>query len=278
MGFRNLWILIVLIGAPLCARAQWLHHPTPGTPRTPDGKPNLAAPAPRASNGKPDLSGIWLAESSPIPDLIRLLPGGVNGLGETTPSKYFLNVLADFKPEEAPLQPAAAEAYRQRLQSYGRDFQTTRCLPAGVPAGDLVPIPFKLIQMPGEIILLYEADNTFRQIFTDGRKHPDDPQPSWLGYSVGKWENDSMVVDTIGFNDQAWLDAFGHTHSDALHVTERFHRRDFGHLEAEVGIEDPKTFTKSFSIRFNLRLIPDTELLETFCAEGEKDIAHMVAK
>ena len=271
------WIFAFLIGAPLCAPAQWLHHPTAGTPRTADGKPNLTAPAPRTSNGKPDVSGIWLAESSPIPELMSLLAGGVNGLGENTPSKYFLNILADFKPEESPLQPAAAEAYRQRLPTYGRDFQTTRCLPAGVPTGELVPEPFKLIQTPGEVIMLYEEDTTFRQIFTDGRKHPDDLQPAWLGYSVGKWENDTLVVDTIGFNDQTWLDAFGHTHSDALHVTERFHRRDFGHLDVAVHLDDPKTFTKPVTIRFTEKLIPDTELLEQFCAEAEKDAAHMQA-
>jgi hypothetical protein len=278
MGFDRIWILLILVGVPLCARAQWLHHPSAGTPRTPDGKPNLSAPAPRASKGKPDLSGIWMAESSPIPELIKMLPGGVNGLGETTPSKYFLNVLADFNADQSPLQPAAAEAYQKRLSTYGRDFQTTRCLPAGVPAGDLVPIPFKLLQTPNEIVMLNESDNSFRQIFTDGRKHPDDPQPAWLGYSVGTWENDWLVVDTIGFNDLAWLDAFGHTHSEALHVTERFHRRDFGHLEVEIRLEDPKTFSKPVTFRFNEILVPDTELLETFCSESEKDIAHMSPK
>ena len=278
MQNQRFWIFLILTGAPLCARAQWLHHPMPGTPRTFDGKPNLSAPAPRTSNGQPDLSGIWLAESSPISELIGLLPGGVNGLGETTPSKYFINILADFKPEEAPLQPVAAESYRKNFQTAGRDFQTTRCLPAGVPTGELVPVPFKLIQTPQEIIVLYEVDTSFRQIFTDARKQPDDPQPAWLGYSVGKWENEWLVVDTIGFNDQTWLDAFGHTHSDALRVTERFHRRDFGHMDVEVRLDDPKTFTKPITIRFNERLIPDTELLETFCSEGEKDVAHMIPK
>jgi hypothetical protein len=278
MRFHNLCISIALIGAPLCARAQWLNHPTPGTPRTADGKPNLTAPAPRASNGKPDLTGIWQVESTPIEELMRMFPGGVSALGEGLPSKYLLNILADFKPEDSPLKPAAAESYRQRLQSAGKDFPTSRCLPAGIPAANLLAIPFKLIQTPSEIVLLYEFDTTFRQIFTDGRKLPDDPQPAWLGYSVGKWENDWLVIDTIGFNDQAWLDALGHTHSDALHLTERFHRRDFGHIEEEVRIEDPKTFTKPFTVRFNLRLIPDTELLETFCAESEKDRVHLTAK
>ncbi len=277
MHNRRNWILLILAGVPLCARAQWLHNPAPGTPRTHDGKPNLAAPAPRASNGKPDLSGVWMAESSPIPELIRLLPGGVNGLGESIPSKYFLDILADFKQGEAPLVPAAAAAFRQRSATPG-NATITRCLPAGVPEGDLVPTPFKLIQTPGVIAMLYEMDNSFRQIFIDGRKQLDDPQPSWLGYSVGKWEGDWLVVDTIGLNDQSWLDAAGHTHSEALRVTERFHRRDFGHMEVEVHLDDPKTFTKPVTIHFNEELIPDTDLIEAFCAEGEQDFAHMTVK
>jgi hypothetical protein len=275
---RKTWILFVLAGVPLCARAQWLHHPLAGTPRAADGKPNLAAPAPQASNGKPDLSGIWMAQSSPIPELIELLPGGINGLGESTPSKYFLNILADFKKGQEPLLPAATASLQQRSATIGRDAPLTHCLPAGVPQSDLMPTPFKLIQTPGVIVMLYELDNSFRQIFTDGRKQLDDPQPSWLGYSVGKWEGDWLVVDTIGFNNQSWLDASGHTHSEALRVTERFHRRDFGHLEVELHLDDPQTFSKPVSIRFTEQLIPDTDLIESFCAEGEKDVAHMPAK
>ena len=267
---------LFLITVPLCAQAQWVHIESPGIPRTRDGKPNLSAPAPRSA-GKPDLSGIWIAQSSPIPDLIRLLPGGINGLGETIPSKYFLDILADFKSGEEPLLPAAAAVFRQHSVAQG-SAPITRCLPAGVPQGDVVPVPFKLIQTSGVIVMLSELDNSFRQIFTDGRKQPDDPEPSWLGYSVGKWENDSLVVDTIGFNDQGWLDAAGHTHSEALRVTERFHRRDFGHMDVEVRLDDPKTFTKPVTIRFIEELVPDTELIESFCAEGEKDVAHMTAK
>jgi hypothetical protein len=277
MRVRNLWILLSLIGGPMCVRAQWLHQPAPGTPRTPDGKPNLTAPAPRASDGKPDLSGIWMAESSPIADLIRLLPGGVNGLGEFIPSKYFLNILADFKPGEEPLLPAAAAVFRQHSLAPGGS-PITRCLPAGVPEGDLGPIPFKLIQTPGVTVMLYEFDNSFRQIFTDGRKQLDGPQPTWLGYSVGKWDGDWLVVDTIGFNDQGWLDAAGHSHSEELRVTERFHRRDFSHLDVEVRLDDPKTFTKPVTVRFNENLMPDTDLIESICAEDEKDVAHMKAK
>jgi len=264
----------MMFGASLCAYGQWVNHPTPGGPRTRDGKLNLAAPAPRV-NGRPDLSGVWQAEPAPFEFLKTVLVDGLNGLGEDPPSKYFLNILADFKPEDAPLQPAAAAAFAKRAQAMGGGLPVTRCLPAGVPLGDLVPIPIKLVQTPGLLLMLYEHDTSFRQIFTDGRKHPVDPQPSWLGYSVGKWDGDTLVVDTLGFNDQSWLDAFGHGHSDAMRVTERFRRRDFGHLDVQITIEDPKTFTKPFTIKFTELLVPDTELLESFCAENEKDVVHI---
>lgn len=280
MRNRSIRIAITVAGAALCAHAQWLNQPTPGTPRTRDGKPDLSARTPRASNGKPDLSGIWQAESATGADLARLAPGDGGGLsvpGEAIPSKYFINVLADFKPEESPLRPAALALFQQRAATFSKDFPTARCLPAGVPAGELLPIPYKIVQTPGLMVMMYEADTTFRQIFTDGRKQPDNPQPAWLGYSVGKWEGEWMVVDTIGFNDQSWLDASGHPHSDALHVIERFHRRDFGHMEVQVTIDDPKTFTKPFTFQFNQGLLADTDLMETYCSENEKDAAHLAA-
>jgi hypothetical protein len=139
---------------------------------------------------------------------------------------------------------------------------------------DMLPVPFKLVQTPGLILMLAEADTVFRQIFTDGRKHPEDPQPSWLGYSVGKWQDDSLVVETIGLNDRGWLDAVGHTHTDALRVTERFHRRDFGHLDVQLTLDDPKTFTQPVTVKFTELLLPDTDLIESFCTENEKDLTH----
>ena len=149
-----------------------MHHAVPGTPRTKDGKPNLSAPARRASNGKPDLAGIWLPEASPIPDLMRLLPGGQNGLGENIPTKYFLNILADFKPGEEPLRTRPSAPLT--LTAFKKDDPGINCLPPSVPMVDTVPIPFKLVQTPRLLLMLSEADTTFRQIFTDGRKHPED--------------------------------------------------------------------------------------------------------
>jgi hypothetical protein len=259
-------------------RAQWLNYPAPGTPRTRDGKPNLAAPAPRTSYGKPDLSGIWQAEGAPIEELAKLLPGGVNGLGEEAPSKHFLNILSDFQPEQAPIRPEAAALFRKHLQAFGKDSPGTHCLPAGVPLAALLPAPYKFLQMPGMIVMLYEAETSFRQIYTDGRNHTADPQPSWMGYSVGKWEGDRLVVDAVGFNDRSWLDATGHQHSDAMRITERYHRRDFGHMEVQITVDDPKTFTRPFTIKFNQALLPDTDLIESFCSEDEKDVGHLVAR
>jgi hypothetical protein len=277
MRNRNICILFALLAAPAFVRAQWLNHPTPGIPRTPDGKPNLSARTPRAADGRPDLSGLWQTEAAPPKDMARLLPGG-NGTGEDPPSQYFLNIFSDFKPEEEPLQPAAAALFRQRVQNFAKESPLSHCLPTGVPIAETAPAPYKIIQTPGLTAMLYERDTTYRQVYTDGRKLPDDPQPIWLGYSVGKWDGDSLVVDTVGFNDRSWLDARGHTHSDALHLTERFHRLDFGHMEVQMTIDDPKTYTRPFTMTLKQRLLPDSDLLESFCAENERDLTHFVGK
>ena len=241
-----------------------------GAPRTPDGKVNMTGPIPRV-NGKPDLSGIWQVEAE------TRGPGGLYGLGESPNSKYFRDILADFKPAEAPLTPAGAETLRRNSQPAAFN-PTLNCLPDGVPHADLLPEPFKIIQTPGEILILYEVETIFRQIFTDGRKHPVDPSPTWLGYSVGKWEGDTLVVDTVGFNDLSWLDARGHGHSEDMRVEERFQRRDFGHLEVTVTITDPKTFTRPVTINFVEELLPDTDVFEHICLENEKDARHQPAK
>jgi len=221
-------------------------------------------------NGKPDLSGIWQVEAEPRGP-------GLYGLGESPNSKYFRNILADYRPGEEPLTPAGAETLRRHSQP-GAFNPTLNCLPDGVPHADLLPEPFKIIQTPGEIVMLYEVETTFRQIFVDGRNQLTDPSPSWMGYSVGKWEGDTLVVDTLGFNDLGWLDARGHGHSEDMRVQERFHRRDFGHLEVTVTITDPKTFTRPITINFLEELLPDTDLLEHYCLENEKDAGHQSLK
>jgi hypothetical protein len=278
MPNRNVWILIALAAAPALAQAQWLNHPTPGIPRTSDGKPNLSARTPRAADGRPNLSGLWQTEAAPVDMLERLIPGATNGAGEEPLSQYFINILSDFKPEAAPMQPAAAALFLQRAKTFSNESPLSHCLPEGMPLVEMAPAPYKIIQTPGLTAMLYERDTTFRQVYTDGRKLPDDPQPTWLGYSVGRWDGDSLVVETTGFNDRGWLDARGHTHSEALHLTERFHRLDFGHMEVQLTIDDPKTYTRPFTIQLKQRLRADSDLLESFCTENEKDSRHVDGK
>jgi hypothetical protein len=248
----------------VCAHGQWINQPIANAPRTADGKINMTAPAPRV-NGKADISGIWQAEAAPR------APGGLYGLGESTNSKYFRNILSDFKPGEEPMTAAAKEQLRQHSTMIG---PSVRCLPDGVPHADLLPEPFKIIQTPAEIVMLYEVETTFRQVFTDGRKQLTDPSPSWNGYSVGHWDGDTLIVDTVGFNDQSWLDAGGHGHSEQMRVEERFHRRDYGHLDMQVTITDPVSYTKPITINFTEALLPDTDLFEHYCVEGEQDAGH----
>src|SRR5262245_29912251 len=173
---RGILTLIAAMSVTSAASGQWLNHPDSRTPRTRDGKPNLAAPAPRAS-GRPDLSGVWQAEASPIPELMKIIAEGENGLGEDIPSKYFFNLFADYRPEQIFLRPSDAADYRQRAETFGAELPITRCLPAGVPLMSLVPAPFKIVQTPWLVVMLSEDNTTFRQIFTDGRTHPKDPQP-----------------------------------------------------------------------------------------------------
>lgn len=278
MPSRSAALLIVLAAVPAVAGAQWLNHPTKGIPRTTDGKPNLSAKTPRTRDGKPDLSGLWQTDSAPAELLAQLIPTATNGVGEEPLSRYFINILSDFKPEEEPLRPEAAEAWRRRAPHFSNESPLSHCAPEGMPLVEMAPAPYKIIQMPDLTVMLYERDTTYRQVHTDGRGLPNDPQPTWLGYSVGKWDGDSLVVDSIGFNDRGWLDARGHTHTEALRLTERFHRLDFGHMEVQVTIDDPGTYVRPFTIRLKQHLMPDTDLLESFCAENEKDARHLEAR
>ncbi|HEY1241620.1 MAG TPA: hypothetical protein VGF16_13735 [Bryobacteraceae bacterium] len=273
MRNKYVWTFCVLLGMPLVGGAQWLNFRDPGTPRTSDGQPNLSAPAPRV-HGKPDLSGVWEVESSPKKEIERyLLPGGINGLGEDDPSKYFINFLSDFPFGKEPFQPAAAAAFQQKMKNPQKP--PTLCLPPTLPMADLFPVPFKIVQTPRSVLFLYEADTFFRQIYTDGRKHPDDPQPSWLGYSVGRWDGDWFVVDTIGLTDRGPVDVIGHPRSESMRLTERMHRRDFGHMEMELTVTDPQTYTQPLTVKVNFRLLPDTDVIESFCSEDEQDLPHM---
>jgi hypothetical protein len=241
-----------------------------GTPRTADGKVDIAAPAPRR-DGVPDLSGIWQVPADPRPP-------GSGGLGESGNSKYFRDILSDYKPGEAPLTAWGAALLRRNIAGGLALSPPVNCQPDALPRADLLPEPFKVIQSRDLVILLYEVGTTFRQIFLDGRKLPADPEPSWNGYSVGGWEKDALVVDTVGFNNKSWLDAKGAGHSENLRVEERFHRRDFGHIDLVTTLTDAKTFTRPISFGVVEELMPDTDLLEHYCLENEKDGSHAPSK
>jgi hypothetical protein len=176
--------------------------------------------------------------------------------------------MVDLKPEDVPFQPWAAAVYKERNDRSRIDNPLIRCLPAGVPRLNAYTHPFKIIQTPGLVVILYESMMIFRQIFTDGRSHPEDPQPSWMGYSIGRWENDVLVVETIGFNDQTWLDGSGHPHSDQMRLTERFKRHDVGRMDIEITIDDPVAYTRPITYSQPQLLLADTDLIEYVCAES----------
>jgi hypothetical protein len=246
--------LLCMASAPL--PAQWVHVPPPNVPRTPDGKVNLSAPAPRAQDGHPDLSGVW------------------------NPSTRFLrDIAADLKPENVPFQPWAKALFEQRATgSQSKEEPDANCLPQGVPKIDTAPAPWKVVQTPGLIVVVYEAFNLWRQIFLDGRDFAKDLNPTWMGYSVGKWDGDTLVVDSRGFNGKAWLDQLGRPTTDALHVTERFRRKDFGNLDIQVTIDDSKAYTQPWTVTYSASLFPEGELLEFICNENNRDLPHMPGK
>src|SRR5262245_10657932 len=264
---------VMLAGAFTYAQAQWLNYPDARIPRTKDGKPNLSAPAPRL-NGKPDVSGLWQTERQPASEYNRIIPGFTDIQPDThdvTPN--VINVFWGMKPEEEPLRPEGAALVKYRMQN-SLEYPHTQCLPGGIPLSLLV-FTFKMIQTPQEIVQLSETADPPRQIHTDGRPLPKDPDPTWMGYSVGRWEGDTLVVETAGLNDRAWLDAVGHPRSESMHITERYRRRDFGHMDLEITFNDPKYYTRPFTLNLALRLMPDSDMLEYVCNENERDRRHL---
>jgi len=242
---KRLSVTIVLSLAATSLQAQWFNQPTAGIPRTANGKPDLAAPVPKMHDGKPDLSGIWT---------IMQTGGG----------------LSQLKP--ADIQPWAEALSKQRRENFGgQDGPNILCLPSGDTGGFT-----KFVQTPGLLVMLGE-DLTYRQVFLDGRELPKDPNPAWMGYSVGHWDGDTLVVESTGYNDRTWLER-GYPHTENLRKTERFHRRDFGHLDVDVTLTDPKIYAKPWTEKLEGTLTADTELLEYVCAENEKDRTHLVGK
>lgn len=251
LKFTAALLLAGLVSSPLLA--QWPKRRDEKAPRTPDGKINLSGPAPKLADGKLDLSGIWQVDDNHLQ----------------------FNMMAD--GPQVPLTPAAEAIYKMRLAGEGKDRPAGKCMPHGIPDAMIVPSVFKFIHTPGNTLILYEEFVDFRQIFTDGRALPKDPEPTWFGYSIGRWENDSFVIETLGFNDKSWLDDDGHPHTEALKTTERFRRPDYGHMTMEITIDDPKSYVRPWSSTFHFHLVPEVEFIEYFC-DNEADQKHMVGQ
>ena len=264
MIIRTLGLAFAVAGL---ASAQWLDYPTPGIPRTLDGKPNLSAPVPKAVDGKPDLTGLWMRSRGPVH---RAQNAGL-AVGSN---------LEDYMPPGEsipPMLPAAEALYKQRLDNSMADRPSGRCLPHSIPDQMLIRVPMRIVQNPGLTIILYEEFARFRQIFSDGRPHPPVANPAWLGYSIGSWDGDWFVVETRGFNDKSWLDDSGRPHSEMLHTIERFRRRDFGHMDVEITIDDPGAYSKAWSFPMQFEFLADTDMIEDVC-DNERDWSHSATK
>jgi hypothetical protein len=272
--FTKAFAMVLAMAMPLLS-AQWPMYRTKGVPRNAAGQPDLNAPTPRTSDGKPDLSGVWDNGRN---------TGGERGARGTRganpppsadpPNATFFNVAAGF-PDGLPLQPWAAELLRKRMADNSKDNPDAHCLPMGFMQFHTHSQPRKIIQTPDVLLIIYEANSGLRQIFTDGRPLPGkDAESWWYGYSVGKWEGDTLVVETRGFIDNIWLDVRGNPLTSEGKVIERFRRPNYGNLEIEITIDDPKAYTKPWTVKVNQRIYPDTELIEFICED--RDATHYV--
>ena len=262
---------------PAALSAQWPAYKPTNVPRLANGHVNLDAPAPKAADGHPDLSGVWdhgVIPGAPPPasnfDFARTHQSASPRLFQDLPSLF---------PDGLPLQPWAAQLRAKRLANNSMDHPDAHCLPLNPIQLHSHPQARKIVQSPGLVLMLYEANEGIRQFFTDGRALPsDDPDPWWYGYSIGHWEGDALVVETTGFRDMGWIDEEGTPNSSALRLTERFRRLNYGTLEIEITVNDPKTFTRPWSFKLDQRLMPDTELIEFVCAENNTSLKHLVGK
>ena len=260
--------------ATALAPAQWIQYPTEGVPLGKDGKPNLSAPAPRTAAGKPDFSGMWvIAEALPCP---KMLADEHNECLEKMPISQFAADLNKAVPGGLPLQPWALQVLNDRKE-HGLDPHV-ECKPSNFPRMFTLPHFTKFVQTPKLLVLMNEFNASYRQIFLDGRALPEDPQPSWNGYSSAKWNGDVLVVETNGFRDDLWMDMAGTPLTSAAHVTERISRPNYGTLIIDATVNDPKAFTKPWSMRIAQRIVLGTELMDEVCLENEKSAQHMKAR
>jgi hypothetical protein len=254
--------------------AQWPRHPDPTVPRTADGQVNFDAPTPRSADGRPDLSGVWLNEWF-YGGQVRKPPQSPPG---EPPASTFADIGANM-PGGLPFQPWAKELMLRRKEQNSKDNPDAHCLPMGIMQFHEHPQPRKMLQTPGLLLILYEGNEGIRQIFTDGRPLPkNDPQPWWYGYSTGRWEGDTLVVQSAAFRDDGWLDIYGSPLTSAATITERFRRLNYGTMKIDVTIDDPKAYTRPFTVRVNQRIMPEGELIEFICNENNKAPQLMVGK
>jgi hypothetical protein len=260
-------LVALLSGGSQVTGAQWLEYPTAGVPRDANGKPNLAAPPPRTADGKPDFSGLWTVQR-----------GVVNTeRGPISISPVMADV-ANGVEGGLPYRPWARATVDARKADNSKDLPSARCLPLGPVLAHTYLDPRKIVQVPGLLVILNERDFTFRQIFTDGRPLPKDPNPSWYGYSSATWNGDTLIVETNGFRDGLWLDFAGNVLTDSAKLIEKFRRSSFGSLDIDVTVDDLKAYTRPFTFTVHQILMLDTELIEFVCLENEKDQPHMVGK
>ena len=260
-----------LIGLPSPLVAQWLKYPTAGVPRTAAGTVNLTAPAPRTADGKPDFSGLWLTDNPFCPP--GLDPSGLCGL-ELPMGLDGINLGRTLRGG-LPYQPWLAKLVKERTANNAKDDPHVRCMPDTFIRTYSLPHLLKMVQTPGLLIMMSEVNASYRQVFTDGRPLPQDPTPSWQGYSTAKWDGDTLVSNSIGFRDGLWIDWNGSEIGEAANVRERIRRPDYGHLEIELTVDDPKAYTRPWTVTLRQRLVVDTELVDEVCLENEKSAQRM---
>jgi len=264
-------VLIAIVSVPAVSIGQWLRYPTADVPRNADGTPNLTAAAPRLPDGKPDFSGLWhVALRNPCNAALNRFSGCTEIGGSPLARDLGVNL-----PGGLPYQPWAAEIVKQRAADDSRDDPHVRCLPDNPPRHWGLPHLNKLVHTPKLLVVLYEVNAMYRQIFTDGRPLPDDPTPGWNGYSTARWEGDTLVVQTIGFRDSLWIDLHGSPMSDAAKMTERLRRPNYGTLDVEITVDDPKVYTRPWTVRMDQVIELDTDLIDEFCLENEKSYERM---
>ena len=267
VGSRLACLAAFVIALPAAASAQWLEYPTPGVPRTADGKPDMTAPTPRTADGKPDFSGMWGWET-------RANCGA--HCNDFQISREFINIAATLK-EPLPYQPGVAELVKRRTAAQNED-PNAHCMPRGAPRIWTDDYYKRIFSIPDRVVILTERNMQYRQIFTDGRPLPVDPNPTWNGYSTARWDDDTLVVQTVGFKDDLWLDASGNPLTGAAKLTERIRRPNYGTLEVSMTIDDSKSYTAPWTVKLTQPLVLDSELLDYYCLENEKSLVHMIKK